>query len=256
MNLDLGISGKTALVVGASRGVGRAVALELAAARCNVIAVARSQAETESVFQEIRERYHDGVHSFDTLDLMHDGYLETLCERITDHPARSYPDIIYYCIGGSYGEIKDWRAPAPDWQRVWQFNLGIAVELNRHFVPHMLERKWGRVVMTSSDATKCNSGNAPYTAAKFALEGYVKTVSKLWAKDNVILTAVAPGHVYTPGRFMYSQDEAWTKEYMQHHAPIGRWSSDEEVAKVVAFLCSDAASYMAGSIVRVDGGSR
>jgi NAD(P)-dependent dehydrogenase (short-subunit alcohol dehydrogenase family) len=110
--------------------------------------------------------------------------------------------------------------------------------------------------MTSTDATKCNSGNAPYTSAKFALEGYVKTVSKIWAKDNVILTAVAPGHVYTPGRFMYEQNADWTREYMSHHAPIGRWAADDEIAKVVAFLCSEGASYMAGSIVRVDGASR
>jgi NAD(P)-dependent dehydrogenase (short-subunit alcohol dehydrogenase family) len=187
---------------------------------------------------------------------MHNGYLQTLCERITDHPTRSYPDIIYYCIGGSYGDIKQWDASAEDYQKVWQFNLGIAVELNRHFVPHMLEKKWGRVVMTSTDGTKCNSGNAPYTSAKFALEGYVKTVSKIWAKDNVILTAVAPGHVYTPGRFMYEQGKEWTDEYMKHHAPIGRWASDEEIAKVVTFLCSDGASYMSGAIVRCDGGSR
>jgi NAD(P)-dependent dehydrogenase (short-subunit alcohol dehydrogenase family) len=166
------------------------------------------------------------------------------------------PDIIYYCIGGSYGDIKQWDATAEDYQKVWQFNLGIAIQLNRAFVPHMLERKWGRVVMTSTDGTKCNSGNAPYTSAKFALEGYVKTVSKIWAKDNVILTAVAPGHVYTPGRFMYEQPEDWTKEYMNHHAPIGRWASDEEIAKVVTFLCSDGASYMSGAIVRCDGGSR
>jgi NAD(P)-dependent dehydrogenase (short-subunit alcohol dehydrogenase family) len=110
--------------------------------------------------------------------------------------------------------------------------------------------------MTSTDGTKCNSGNAPYASAKFALEGYVKTVSKVWAKDNVILTAVAPGHVYTPGRFMYEQGKEWTDEYMKHHAPIGRWASDEEIAKVVTFLCSEGASYMAGSIVRADGGSR
>lgn len=229
--MDFGISGKLALVVGGSRGVGKAVAQQLSEAGCNVVTVARTGDVT------LR------------LDLMSELVLEGL--------GRHYkPDIIYYCIGGSYGDIKDWNCPAEDWQKVWQFNLGIAVELNRHFVPHMLEKKWGRVVMTSSDATKCNSGNAPYTSAKFALEGYVKTISKLWAKDNVILTAVAPGHVYTPGRFMYSQNEEWTKEYMAHHAPINRWASDEEVAKVVAFLCSEHSSYMAGSIVRVDGGSR
>jgi short-subunit dehydrogenase len=76
--LDLGIRGKTALVVGASRGVGRAVAFGLADSGCNVIVVARSRRETESVCGEMRQRYPGGTHSFDTLDLMHNGYLQTL----------------------------------------------------------------------------------------------------------------------------------------------------------------------------------
>jgi NAD(P)-dependent dehydrogenase (short-subunit alcohol dehydrogenase family) len=243
--LDLGIKGKTALVVGASRGVGRAVALKLADEGCKVIAVARSEDSLLTLPDSI-----DIV----VQDMMDGRGAEFLVNSVLGRAVS--PDIIYYCIGGSYGDIKDWRSFACDYQKVWQFNLGIAIELNNAFVPHMLEKKWGRVVMTSTDGTKCNSGNAPYTSAKFALEGYVKTVSKVWAKDNVILTAVAPGHVYTPGRFMYSQDELWTKEYMKHHAPIERWAADEEIAKVVTFLCSEHSSYMAGSIVRVDGGSR
>jgi NAD(P)-dependent dehydrogenase (short-subunit alcohol dehydrogenase family) len=238
--LDLGISGKTALVVGGSRGVGMAVSHMLFDAGAYVTSVGRGPFITER---------HD-THTSIFLDLMQEGAIDELVDSVDE------PDIIYYCIGGSYGDIKQWDASAEDSQKVWQFILGIAVELNRHFVPHMLEKKWGRVVMTSTDGTKCNSGNAPYTSAKFALEGYVKTVSKIWAKDNVILTAVAPGHVYTPGRFMYEQGKEWTDEYMKHHAPIGRWASDEEIAKVVTFLCSDGASYMSGAIVRCDGGSR
>jgi NAD(P)-dependent dehydrogenase (short-subunit alcohol dehydrogenase family) len=247
MSLDLGIKGKTALVVGASRGVGRAVALKLADEGCQVVAVARSY----ELLETLNHSNNIFIHAVDLMAYRAAEEFAYFCKRYC-----GYPDIIYYCIGGSYGDIKQWNASAEDYQRVWQFNLGIAIELNNAFVPYMLEKKWGRVVMTSTDGTKCNSGNVPYTSAKFALEGYVKTVSKQWAKDNVILTAVAPGHVYTPGRFMYSQDEAWTKEYMKHHAPIERWASDEEIAKVVTFLCSEGASYMAGSVVRVDGGSR
>jgi 3-oxoacyl-[acyl-carrier protein] reductase len=245
MSLDLGIKGKTALVVGGSRGIGRAVASQLFKSGCRVITVARNKRLLDSI-QEIGNVRLE-------LDMMKYGATEALVKHVG---YVGFPDIIYYCIGGSYGDIKQWNASAEDYQKVWQFNLGIAIELNNAFVPHMLEKKWGRVVMTSTDGTKCNSGNAPYTSAKFALEGYVKTVSKVWAKDNVILTAVAPGHVHTPGRFMYSQDEAWTKEYMKHHAPIERWASDEEIAKVVTFLCSEHSSYMSGAIVRVDGGSR
>lgn len=241
MSLDLGIKGKSALVIGGSRGLGMAVTLQLAESGAYVTAVGRGPFVSEC---------HDGFSTI-CLDLMQDGSVDELVEQVEDEP-----DIIYYCMGGSYGGIKDVLSSADDYEKVWRFNLGIAIDLNRHLVPGMLERKWGRIVMTSTDGTKCNSGNSPYTSSKFALEGYVKTASKAWAKDNVILTSVAPGHVYTEGMWMYSQSEEWTADYFKHHAPINRWSSAEEIAKVVTFLCSEHASYMAGSIVRVDGGSR
>ena len=134
--MNLAIEGKFALVLGASRGIGKQVARLLGEAGCRVLTVARAG----------------------DVDL----HADMMSAEAREQIARAYkPDIVYYCIGGSYGGIKDWRAPACDWQKVWQFNLGIAVELNRHFVPHMLERKWGRVVMTSTDGTKCNSGNPP-----------------------------------------------------------------------------------------------
>lgn len=238
--MDLGISGKTALVVGASKGIGLWTAELLQDEGCKVISVARS----------FKRMIGHGIH----LDLMAAGSVSKLVQDVLS--VHGTPDIIYYCMGGSYGDIKDCRSSSSDYQKVWQFNLGIAIDLNNHFVPYMIEKKWGRIVMTSTDGTKCNSGNSPYTSAKFALEGYVKTASKIWAKDNVILSAIAPGHVHTPGRFMYEQSESWTKEYFRHHAPIERWASNEEIAKAIVFQCSEAASYMAGSIVRVDGGSR
>ena len=72
----------------------------------------------------------------------------------------------------------------------------------------------------------------------------------------MILSAVSPGPIYTPGRFIYSQPPQWTAEYMSHHLPINRFGRDEEVADVVAFLCSDRASFMPGTVVDVHGGSR
>ena len=235
----MGFKGRTALVVGASKGLGLSVADRLQDEGCRVVSVARS----------FKRMIGYGVQT----DLMKDGEVEKLAKHVLElYP----PDIIYYCIGGSYGGITDWKRSASEYSQVWRFNLGIAIDLNNLLIPHMLKNKWGRIVMTSTDGTKCNSGNAPYTSSKFALEGYVKTASKQLSKDNVILSAVAPGHVYTEGRFMYSQPEEWTKNYFQHHAPIGRWAADEEIANMVVFQCSEKASYMAGSIVRVDGGSR
>lgn len=247
--MNLGIEGKRALVVGASRGMGRAVALELARAGCTVAAVARSQDLLIALRNEMGERHHAIV-----ADMMQPGAVAEVLRAL--EVIRVKPDIVYYAMGGSVDGIREWDRPYRDWEAVTRFNLGVAHDLNRAFVPAMRAQKWGRIVMTSSDATKCNSGNVPYSSAKFALEGYVKVASKLFAPDNVILSAVSPGPIYTEGRFLYSQSPEWTQAFFDKYLPIRRFGRAEEVAKAVAFLCSEHASFMPGAIVDVHGGSR
>ena len=237
--MDLGINGKVALVLGASRGIGLAVADELTREGAVVLEVARSAPRLHP------ER---GLQ----LDLMSAGAVEQLVRWIGNLP----PDIIYHAIGGSWDGSKAVSSPSAKWAEVWRYNLGLAIDINNAFLPGMVTQKWGRIVHTSSDAVKNAIGYAPYASAKFALEGYVKVASKEFAKDNVIISAVSPGPIYTEGRYLYSRPEAETQEYFDHHLPIRRFGRAEEVAKVVAFLCSDCASFMPGAVVDVQGGSQ
>ena len=246
--MDLGIEGKLALVIGASKSIGRAVAKALAAEGARVIAVARDVDLLRSLHRE------GGCADFIGLDLMENLGVPVLVDQM--RLKFGEPDIIYHAMGGSFDAIRAWDRPSSEWKQVWDFNLGIAHDINRAFIPGMVARKWGRVVHTSSDATKCNSGNVPYTSSKFAVEGYVKTASKLFAKDNVIISAVSPGPIYTEGRWLYSQSEQDTQTYFDKYLPIRRFGTAEEVASVVAFLCSEWASFMPGAIVDVQGGSR
>jgi 3-oxoacyl-[acyl-carrier protein] reductase len=247
--MNLGIKGKVALVVGASKSIGRAVAEELAREGAYVVAVARSADLLASISLESGQ-----VGECIAMDLMPAGAPEELAERLREK--KLVPDIIYYAIGGSFDGIRDTASHSAAWAKVWRFNLGIAVDLNNAFLPDMVARKWGRIVMTSSDATKCNSGNVPYTSSKFALEGYVKVASKQYAKDGVIISAVSPGPIYTEGRFLYTQSPEDTEKYFDKYLPIRRFGQAEEVAKTVAFLCSEHSSFMPGAIVDVHGGSR
>ena len=246
--MDLGIKGKKALVIGASKSIGRAVAKALAAEGATVIAVARDADLLKSLKDE------GGCSHIIVQDMMALKAATWLAAYV--RRAHGDPDIIYHAMGGSFDAIRAWDRPSSEWKQVWDFNLGIAHDINRAFIPHMVARKWGRVVHTSSDATKCNSGNVPYTSSKFAVEGYVKTASKLFAKDNVIISAVSPGPIYTEGRWLYSQSPADTQTYFDKYLPIRRFGTAEEVAKVVTFLCSEWASFMPGAIVDVQGGSR
>lgn len=251
--MNLGIRGKLALVVGASKGVGRAVALELAVNGAEVIAVARDGDRLDALMRELIEVSRSS-HYCRRSDLMADGNVTRLCDSIRADIGT--PDIIYHCIGGSVEGIKDWTKPASEWAKVWRFNLGIAHDINVAFAPGMIAKGWGRIVHTSSDATKCNSGNCPYSTSKFAVEGYVKTVSKQLSKHGVIMTCIAPGNVFTLGHPLYEKDAEGTERYFDEHLPIRRWAQNEEIAKVIAFLCSEGASFMPGAIVRADGGSR
>ena len=248
--MDLGIKDRLALVTGASKGIGRAIALELAKEGARVVLAARTQDQLEAVR---RETAAPDKHHVVPVDLMADGGAHALAETIKK---LGDLDIIVHNLGGS-AMVFPALAPTEDWKKVWQFNVGIAHELNRIFIPPMAARKWGRVVHLSTLSTYTYNGYAAYVSAKCALDGYVKTVSREVSKDNVIVSAVAPGAIYSEGRFfakMAKENPAVLDNYYKEHLAIKRLGQAAEIAPVAAFLCSDHASFMAGSIVGVDGG--
>lgn len=252
--MDLGIADKTAVVTGAGRGIGRAIALELAREGARLILVGRTPETLDAVRQQLAGQHRR--HQVFPADLMAPETLGELAEMLESwHGA---PDIIVHNVGGSLG-VRDAFAPVADWTRVWHFNLGAALEWNRFFIPRMVARRWGRIVHLSTLSTVTHHGYAAYVSAKCALDGYVKAVNREVSKDNVIMTAVAPGAIYSEGRFFAKlQDEnpAALEEYFDNHLPIRRLGRAEDVAGLVAFLCSQQASFMAGSIVGIDGGGR
>lgn len=164
--------------------------------------------------------------------------------------------IMVHNLGGSAGVIQA-MASSEDWKKVWHFNVGIAHELNRMFIPAMVERRWGRIVHLSTLSTRTYTGYAAYVSAKCALDGYVKTVSREVSQHNVILAAVAPGAVLIEGRYfakLQQENPSGIDDYFKNHLAIRRLGKPEDVAAAVVFLCSDQASYMAGAVVAVDGG--
>jgi len=248
--VDLGIKDRLALVSGASRGIGQALAKELAREGGRVILVARSADALEVVR---RQMTMPDRHCVVAVDLMADGGVQEVADVISK---LGNLDIIVHNVGGSLG-IQQMFAPSEDWKKVWQFNVGIGHELNRLLIPSMVERRWGRIVHVSTLSTTTYNGNPAYVSAKCALESYVKSLSREVSKHNVIVSAVAPGAISIEGRYfakLQQHDPASLNEYLNQHLPIRRLGKPEDVARVVAFLCSEQASYMAGAVVAVDGG--
>jgi NAD(P)-dependent dehydrogenase (short-subunit alcohol dehydrogenase family) len=250
--MDLGIKGKLALVTGASRNLGRGIALALAGEGARLILVARGRESLEELRKKIATPQCQ--HACYATDLMAPGAVAKLVESIRQDFGA--PDIMVHNLGGSYAVTQTF-APADDWKNVWQYNLGIGHELNRAFIPEMVKKHWGRIVHLSTLSTKTGNGYAASVSAKFAVDGYVSTVNREVAKDNVVISAVAPGAIYTEGRHfakLQKENPAALQDYFKNHLPAHRLGTADDVGGVVAFLCSEYAAFMAGSIVRVDGG--
>lgn len=251
--MELGIKNRFALVTGASRSIGKAIAKNLAEERVKLILVARSETGLKSVIEEIRKD-SPADHCYVAADLQTPEGMQSLFSFFKEKSIM--PEIIVHNLGGSLGVTQPFCS-SDEWKKVWHFNVGIGHDINSFCIPTMLEKKWGRIVHISTLATSTYNAYPAYTAAKCALDGYVKCISRQLSKDNVIMNALAPGLVYLEGRYfsnLLKENPEAVEKYYDEHLPIRRMAQADEIGKAVAFLCSEHAAYMPGAIVRVDGG--
>ena len=250
--MNLGIKNKKVLITGASQNIGKSIAIAIAREAGDVAICARNKEKLNNVVLAMKE-YGGEYHSF-SIDLKSKKGPSKL---LSDLKLKNFiPDIVIHNLGGSL-QITNNDFTREEFSEVWHFNIGIAHEINQGLIPNMIEKEWGRVIHLSSLATKTANGYVPYVSAKFALEGYVKSMSKLISSKNVIMSAIAPGLVELPNRFYtkmkYENPEEINKFY-DEHLPIRDMIKPEDIAEVVCFLCSKHSKYMPGAIVPIDGG--
>ena len=164
-------------------------------------------------------------------------------------------DIIINCIGGSLG-INDPNSSMNDYLKLWQYNLGYAVEVNNMFIDKMKKNKWGRIVHISSATSFNLTGGGPYSSAKSALNVYVKALAEKYGRYNVIVSAICPGPVRVNKKFLTKQEFKKTKfwkNFSSNHLPMGRLAKIEEILPVVDLLASENASFCSGAIWNIDG---
>lgn len=250
--MDLGISGKRALVTGAGRGLGRSIALCLAEEGVKVAVVSRTNSDLESLVEEMggKNRGHFGM----AVDLTRTGMPFSVVNELVS--GFGPIDIVVNNLGGTL-EIRDPFCAISDWQKIWRFNLEVAVELNLLLIPYMQKQKWGRIVNISSIAGTENQGPVPYCSVKAAFNAYTRSMGRLLAPDGIVMTAVLPGAVFTEGgdwdRACQERPDHVAK-YLAERMAIHRFGRPDEISRVVTFLCSEHASFCIGSIVPVDGG--
>ena len=243
----MSLNGQVAVVTGASRGIGRAIALKLAEAGASVVVTATTQQGAEKTAAEITAA--GGKALAVKVDVSVAAEVEGLFKEAVG--AFGKLDILV----NNAGITKDGlllRMKEADWDAVLDVNLKGSFNCTREAAKVMSKARYGRIVNVSSVVGEMgNPGQANYCASKAGMIGLTKSVAKELARRNVTVNAVTPGFIETD---MTSELSEKAKESLQEQIPMGRLGSADDIAGAVLFLVSDAAGYITGHVLSVNGG--
>jgi 3-oxoacyl-[acyl-carrier protein] reductase len=241
------LDGRTALVTGASQGIGEAIARRLAEQGARVVLAARSEDKLKDLAARIDEA--GGTATALVLDVSQP---ETFAEQLKTLPEDfSAVDILVNNAGITADNLLA-RMSMDDWQRVLQTNLTGAYALTRELIRGMMKRRWGRIInVTSVVGLMGNAGQANYAAAKAGLIGLTKSLARELGSRSITANAVAPGYIETA---MTEKLPAAAREELAGSIALKRLGTVEDVASAVLYLASEEAGYVTGHVLNVSGG--
>ncbi len=242
------LAGKTALVTGGSRGIGRAVVLELARLGAFVcINYARNETAARDALNVVRDQGGRGMLA--RCDVSNFDAVQDIVKRIVDETGRI--DILINNAGITQNGLFVRMKPEA-WSSVIDINLTGTFNCSRAVTRYMMKQKWGRVInMTSVVALAGNAGQVPYAASKAGIVGLTKSLAQELGPRNICVNAVAPGLIETD---MTGSMEDTMRGEVLNRIPLGRAGRPGDVAGVVGFLVSGKADYITGQVIQVNGG--
>ena len=234
------LHGRVSMITGASRGIGRGIALTLASRGSDLVLLSRNKGDLDKVAAECSER---GVRcQVFSLDLSDAGEAVKAFGRV-DHLVNN---------AGITADGLLMRMKREDWERVLTVNLTGAFEMTRAVLPGMVRARYGRIVNISSVVGLMgNPGQANYCAAKAGLVGFTKSLAREVASRSVTVNAVAPGFIDTE---MTRTIQPEARDRMTGVIPLGRLGTPEDIAAGVAYLLSPGAAYVTGEVLNISGG--
>ena len=245
----LELTNKVAVVVGGTSGIGRAIVHGMAESGADVVATSRRMEQVEAAANEIEERGRRTLRV--TSDVSDRQSLQSVLEQTV--AAFGKVDILVNCAGRTK------RAPTIDfpdeeWNAIIDTNLNGTLRACQVFGRHMIERRYGRIVNIASLSTFVGLMEvAPYSASKAAVGSLTKSLAIEWAPHGVCVNAIAPGVFRTPLNYKLLDESDRGREFLTR-TPMKRFGKVEELAGAAIFLASDAASFVTGEILVVDGG--
>jgi 2-deoxy-D-gluconate 3-dehydrogenase len=241
------LTGKTALVTGASKGIGASIAIAMAQAGADVVLVGRSQdslSATRTAIENLGRTTETLIADVESRDQIAAAF-------------KSIEQLNVEIVVNNAGSIS--RAPAietslEDWDRIIDTNLNSVFQISQLCAKSMLAKGRGRIINIASLLSFQGGINVPaYTASKHAVAGVTKALANEWGAKGVTVNAIAPGYISTDNTQALRNDADRNTSILAR-IPIGRWGTPEDLAAVAVFLASPAAAYINGEIITVDGG--
>ena len=253
--MNLGLQNKKVLIIGGSKGIGEKISYDFLQQGCNVTLIARNKKLLKKTIINLN-KIKPG-NNYISINLMPEGNPTKVIKKIFNSYGKH--EIIINCVGGGLG-VNNPPKKYKDWNNVWRFNCGIAIETNMAALKYLHKSKFARFIHISSYAGKLakpSHNKVAYSSSKAFLNSYIKNMSKIYGSKNIIFSGIMPGPILTEGKFWQKEikkNPIKVQKYLNKNFSLKSFAKYHEINPYILALASKFSTYTSGSIIDLSGG--